>query len=84
MEEVEFADVSIPLALAPYRDPLPSIGPTLQATYDIVNDVSESMANAASPPPYTPYIATDYSIRPLFPRMDAHTNALGKWKTRAS
>ena len=84
LEEVEFADVSIPLALAPYRDPTSSVASIMRGPQDIVNDVSESMAKAAaSPPPYKPYIAPDYSLRTLLPRMAVHTNVLGKWQTRA-
>ena len=47
--EVEFADVSIPLALASYRDPLSIVGSILRASQDIANDVSEAMAKADSP-----------------------------------
>ena len=78
-------EVSILLALASYHAPLSSIGSILHPTQEMANEVSEAMAKAkAFPPPYKPYIAPDYSIRPWLPRMDVHTNALNKWKTRVT
>ena len=65
MKEVEFADVCIPLALASYCAPPSSVGSILHPTQDMDNEVSEAMAKAdASPPPYKPYVAPDYSPRP--------------------
>ena len=51
----------------------------------MANEVSEAMAKAeAFIPPYKPYIAPDYSLRPWLPHMAVHANALNKWETRVA
>ena len=85
MGEVEFAEVSIPLALAAYYDPHSGIGSILQATQEMVNEASEAMAKAeAFPPPYNPYVTPDYSTHHRLSRMAFHANALNKWQTRVT
>ena len=63
LEEVEFAEVGTPLALASYRARLSSIGPILQPTQEMVDEISVALANAEA----SPAVQAVYRARLLAP-----------------
>ena len=75
LQNVEFVEASRPLALSAYSDSVSSVGPPLQHTQEMVNEISEALPRAASSPPYKPYIEPGFSARPWLPRMETHGNA---------
>ena len=84
IRNVEFPEARSPLGLSSYIDSLSSIGPPLRPTQESVNEISEALSMAASPPSYTPYIAPGYSAQPWPQRMAMLVNSPPKWPDRVA
>ena len=85
LQNVEFADLGIPLSLSSYTASLLSVVSILQPSQEMVNEISEALAKAeACPPPHKPYISPEYTARPWLPIMSMRTSALAKWRARVS
>ena len=81
---IEYNEVHLPKRLKGFTANLSSLAGTLRPTQEMVNVVSEAIARGeANPQPFFPYVTADYQQHPWLPRINAHTNALTAWKSKA-